>query len=594
MVVASNKRFIFLFAPSCYPTSPYISISILSSILEECGYSSSCFDLNAEFHNKAIYNKNILQERFNQLKNTLKQIKNGDFHYTDLKEKIFISKYSKFFLDFKKNEKEILEVINNIEDCVKTLKSKDFYDIKRFETALNVIFKAEAIFFCSFFQSQATNKKIGYKFKAIDYFVKNEKLNPFYSYYMKKINEGFFDNYDYVMISQPFDIQSFGVWTLAYLLKKYTKVKVCIGGNYPSRLAETFKSNVKIFDYYFDYALLGKGEEAIIEFAEFAHNRRNIEQVSGLIYKKQDKIFANPPKTFLQNVEIRPKIKFDGINFKDYLIPEVVIPLQVSNGCPWGKCSFCVFHEGKTKYQIIPAKQIAEEVKYLHDKYGITKFEFADEALTPQYYYEFAKEIIKLQLDIHYYGFARFDTGFTSEILETMYKSGFRVFEWGFETPSKRIMEIFNKGIDIDSRTSILKRANEAKIWNHCLTIVNVPFETKEEILYDCDFYLKNSNIINSRQIAWFALYKKAPIFKQAEDYNMTNIKSMGDLSIRSTFERRLEKDIMEDNIVRAKHIELHNKYEGEFWSILLKAYDEYLFLYVAHYGKDKCLKGEF
>lgn len=566
----------------------------MSSILNENGYESFCFDLNVEYHNKKCFSKNFLIERYNYLKNTLEIIESDCFPFSDLKEKKFILKYLKFLLDFVKDNEKILDVINNVEDSVRLLKSNEFYDIKKFEIALDTLYKAETILFYSYFQTPILSKKIGSDFKIIEYFTKNKNLNPFYQYYIDKINEGFFEKYDYVMISQTFDVQNFGAWTLGYLLKKYTDVKVCIGGNYPSRLTETFKSNKKIFDEYFDYVMCGLGEESIIEFADFVHDKRNIQEVSGLIYKKQCEIFANSPKTFLENVNIRPKISFDGINFKDYLVPEVVIPLQVSKGCPWGKCRFCVFHEGKTKYQIIPAKKVAEEFKYLNDKYGITKFEFADESLSPKYYYDLAKEILNLKLNISYYGFARFDNNFTPQILEAMYKSGFKVFEWGYETPSKKIMELYNKGIDIDSRISILRRANEAGIWNHCLTIVNVPFETKEEIFYDYDVYLKNSDLFNSRLISNFTLFKNAQFYKQADIYNMINVKDNGDLSISASYKSKFFNEIYEDVDIKNKHIELMNHYKGKCWRTLLQAFDEYLFLYVSYYGKDKCLEGKF
>lgn len=589
-----SKKFLLVFPPYCFPISPYMSLPILSSILNENGYESFCFDLNAEYHNKKCFNKSFLLERYNYLRNTLKIIKDGFFKYSDIEEEKFILKFFEFLLTFVKEDEEIFKVINEIESSVQVLKSNEFYDIKKFEMALDTVYKAETILFYSYFQTPALGKKIGSDLKVIEYFIKNKNLNPFYQFYIEKINEGFFKEYDYVMISQAFDVQNFAAWTLGYLLKKYTNVKVCIGGNYPSRLTETFKSNSKIFDEYFDYVLSGLGEESIIEFADFTHCRRNIEEVSGLIYKKQSEIFANSPKTFLENVNVRPKISFDGINFNDYLVPEVVIPLQVSKGCPWGKCKFCVFHEGKTKYQIIPAKKVAEEFKYLNDKYGITKFEFADESLSPKYYYDLAKEILNLKLNISYYGFARFDNSFTQQILEMMYKSGFKVFEWGYETPSKRIMELYNKGIDIDSRLSILERANEAGIWNHCLTIVDVPFETKEELLYDYDVYLKNSNLFNSRLMASFTLFKNTPFFLNAASYCMNNVKDDGNLSISASYKFKSQNEIYNDIDIKNKHIELMKHYKGKCWRTLMKAYDEYLFLYVSYYGKDKCIDGKF
>lgn len=587
------KKFLFVYPPYCFPISPYIAPPLLSTILNKNGFNASCIDLNAKYYKK-ILNKDFLNFRFNLLKKNLNLIKNNLYEYTDKKEKTLISKSLNFFFDFIKKEKEIISVINNVDNSIKVLKSNYFYNINKFEIARDCIQKAEELNFYTFFISSIFNTKIGYDLSTINYFVKNKKLNPYYEYYLEQIQSGLFDNYDYIMLSQAYDIQNFGTWTLAYLLKKYTNTKVVLGGNYPSRLTNTFKSNKKIFDEYFDFILTGLGQESIIEFAEFTHNKRDINKVSGLIYSDRVKIHNNVPKTYLTKPLNRTQISFEGINFDDYLIPEIVVPVQVSNGCPWGKCTFCVFHAGKSKFQIVPPKQIAKEFKYLNEKYGIRKFEFVDESLSPNYYYEFAKEILNLKLDISYYGFARFDDGFTSEILKIMYKSGFKMFEWGYETPSKRVMEIYNKGINIDSRLDIMKEANKSGIWNYCLTIADLPFEAKDEILNDYDVYLDNIDLFNSRLIASFHLFKNAPIFNNAQKYNMTNIKDNGNLSIECKYERNTEKNILLDKDIQKKRNKLYSIYKDSFWYKLLKGHDEYLFLYVSKYGIDKCKTGKF
>ena len=587
------KNFLFVYPPYCFPISPYIALPLLSSILNENGYSSLCFDLNAKYYND-ILKKDYLLSKYNILNDNLNLLKKNLYDFSDKKEKIFISKSLNFLFKFIENDNEIFEVINNVENSVKVIKSSDFYDINKFEVALDCIQKAEELNFYSYFLSGVLNTKIGYNFSSLDYFVKNKKLNPFYDYYLEQIESGVFNDYEYIMLSQAYDIQNLGVWTLAYLLKNHTNVKVVLGGNYPSRLSETFKNNLQIFNDYFDYILTGLGQESIIEFAEFAHNELSVNEVSGLIYLDNNTICCNEPKTYLSNPLKRNLISFEGIDFDDYLTPEIVVPFQVTNGCPWQKCTFCVFHDGKTKFQIVPPKQIANEFKELNEKYGITKFEFADESLSPKYYYEFAKEILNLKLDISYYGFARFDDGFTSEILETMFKSGFRMFEWGYETPTKRVMEIYNKGINIDSRHDIMKRANNASIWNYCLTIADLPFETKDEILYDYDVYLNNIDLFNSRLISAFHLYKNAPIYNNAEHYNMINVRDNGDLSIQCTYERGVEKNLLSDKDIQNKRNELYSIYKDTFWYKLLKGYDEYLFLYVSRYGIDRCKTGKF
>ncbi len=590
--IVLNNLMLFIYPPLCYPVSPYISVPYLVSILQEHDYNAACCDFNVQYYNERILNKDFVFSCYKRIKNNIELIKQGRFIFKDENEKYIINSSVDFLELFLSKKDEVLRKIDFLDSAVKDIKSKtDFYNISRLDNSVNIINNAEKIVLFSYFHSDILKKNIGSKFSKIDYFSANERLNPFYDFFLQKIKNNFFDKYKIVLISQPFALQTFASFTLGRLLNEHTNIKVCIGGNYTSRLSETFKNNTKIFEKYFDYIMCGLGEEAIIKFAEFIKGKEKPENVPGLIWINKGKISSTPPDVYLRNPNKRTLISFDGINFNDYLSPEVVVPIQVSKGCPWGKCTFCIFHEGKPIYQIVPPKQAAKEFKYYYDKYGITKFEFVDESLTPKYYYDFAKEIIKLGIKIDYYGFARFDDNFTPEILDTMHKSGFRIFEWGYETPSKRIMEIYNKGIDSDKRLLLLERADKAGILNYCLTIVNVPFETVEEEIEDFNIYEKYYNLFHSRLIASFELYKNAPIAKNAERFNMTDIKDNGDLSIALSYKRKDKQQYEADRRIMNISQKLYKKYAMCAWNRLISSADEYLLLYVAKHGKEKVLK---
>ncbi len=580
-----NKKILFLYPPFAFPISPYLAPILLNSILIKNSFDSNFKDLNVKFWIDCLLNKNHLYSCFDEFLNKVHIINTNRFEFKDENEKYFIKKQLKDSNLFIQNYTELIhKSIAEIDVAVDVLKSKkEFYNVNKFYNALSTIKNIQEIFFKTFFISVSLNVKIGYRFDTLNYFAKNELLNPFYNYFADKIKKGFFDKYDVICISQPFACQTLACFTLMNLLKQKTNKTICIGGNYINRLSNTLKNNTELFDNYLDYILTGLGEESIISFANFINKKQQPAKVAGLIYKNDNKIIQNSPQTFLSNIRKRVELKLDTVNFDDYLIPEIVFPIQVSKGCPWKKCTFCVFHEGKTQYQIAPPSQIAKEIANLYKKYGISKFEFVDESLSPKYYYKFAKEIIKLGINVNYYGFARFEEGFTSKILKTMYKSGFKMFEWGYETPSKRIMKIFNKGIILDSRIPTLNRADKAEIWNHCLTIVNIPFETTEEEKYASKVYEKYSRLFHSRQMADFILYKNTNISKYASKYGINNVLDKGDMALELFYENEKTEKYKDD---------IYDLYKNTLWYFTIKlGFDEYLFLYVAKLGKENCLK---
>ncbi len=52
-------NFLFIYPPCCYPISPYMSLSLLASVLSERGYCAKCADLNADYYDDCILNKDL-------------------------------------------------------------------------------------------------------------------------------------------------------------------------------------------------------------------------------------------------------------------------------------------------------------------------------------------------------------------------------------------------------------------------------------------------------------------------------------------------------------------------------------------------------
>ena len=575
-------KFAYLvFPPLCYPISPYGSTIILNSVLNSNGYEANVIDLNAKIWNEKILNKKYLEKCYDYLSENIQNIKNNGFQKIENKFiKTRLASIEKFLST---NDENIKETIENVKDIKHNFQSAQmFYDINTFDKSATYVIFAQEIFLYSFFLSNY--------FHLIDLYIENSVINPYYDYFIEKINNGLFEDSETVMITHPFVIQTLACFTLGYLLKKYTNKKVVYGGNYISRCSDFIKKEPRIFQKYFDYVQIGLGDETILDLAGFIKGKKKPKDVPGLIYIENKKIKSNPPQTYLNDITKRPKFRFDGINFKDYLIPEVIIPMQVSKGCPWGKCTFCVFHEGKTKYQIVPVKQVVAELKYLYDNYNITKFEFVDEALPPKYFDELSKEILKQNLNIRYCAFARFDEGFTEDVLNTMYKSGFRMFKWGYEVPSERIMKIFNKGIKTEARIPLLKASDKANIWNDCLTISEIPFESEEEELEDSKIYFENIDAMHSREIFPLVFYKHSELTKKYKKLNITGLKDIGDLSqiykYIGTENKLKKKNNKYDKLINKVYSKFYLRYEMTY-----KSFDEYLFLYICKYGKDNCLK---
>ena len=82
---------------------------------------------------------------------------------------------------------------------------------------------------------------------------------------------------------------------------------------------------------YFDYVVLGEGEETLPELVSVLQKGGNPEQVRGIAYKDPEtgNVIINPG---------RPYVNLD--NYPCFSPDKLRAPIEISRGCPWG-CKYC-------------------------------------------------------------------------------------------------------------------------------------------------------------------------------------------------------------------------------------------------------------
>lgn len=521
-------KILLLYPPQWTPNSPYLALPLLAAQLQKHGYETKIKDINIEFFN-FILTKENLQSCFAQAKSFYDSFKAKVYEKYPDAEKHFQSysfeeqmKLIKFkrINEFVCASEKAYRTINECEHAVSILKSKDkFYDPELLFSAKKTIQEALKIASLPFapnemiYDNYFANPLLKLDWINIDFQCKDKETNMFYGFFEKKAEAIKKEHSNLICISVPDLSQLIPAFTLARILKKKVGKPVAIGGNYITQNKQDFLNHPEIFSEYCDYLMVGDGERSIVELAEYTEGKRKIEDVSNLIYLKNRKAVCNPAAKELDFHRVA-YADFDDIDFSQYFSPETVIPMQLSKGCYWGKCTFCDYYYGQQCFDIKKIDAVIDEIKYFMDKYKVKHFLFIDEAIPPKYYNELANTILKNNLEIYFYSFVRLEKGFTREVLDNLYKAGFRIGLWGYEASSARIMKMMNKGIDVDERLRILRDAKEAGIWNNGLFIMGYPTETMEEIENTISVIYNNRDIIHSCTPSNFSLKKNAILMK--------------------------------------------------------------------------------
>ncbi len=597
-----KTKSVFIIPPKWYCLNPPSFMIPTVSYLRNIGCDTRMLDFNIDFYSyilKEDYLKNSLiqaekqlPELFDYLKKHYQKGKSQEDYSDDFKWRVLrYNKIKKFIGEQKENVKKAIEKLSY---SIKVMKDKDlYYNPSEFTAAMNNIEFCLEIACLPFYPSQIQIKNYTDPDFKLDFnfMVKRAKSkNLFTEFFQNNLNKVNDLNPDIICISIDAVSQIAASCTLAALLKEKSTAKIAFLGNYYSRITDTIKKYPEFFDIFCDYIVPDELEiPTLPKLFEHLEGKIPVEEVPNILYKKDNMVKENQSCPSIKLSE-RPVWDLSDFDLSLYPTPEIVLPQLSSRGCYWGKCSFCDHYFGQ-KTDIKPVSQFVDELETINKKYGIKHFELIDECISPNYLLAMSKEILKRNLDIYFFNYARLETGFNEEVLSTAYKAGCRMLLWGFESASEKVMKDINKGIDLDKREDILRLARKIGIWNFAFLFFGFPTETQSDAIETIEYLKNHKDIISSYGRSVFTLGKHSYIIKNPEKFSITRIYSdVEEFSSKLHFETSIGMNEKQMNEISQRCLnECAEAYNNPIWMYLI--YREILFLYICKYGADKVEK---
>lgn len=592
-----KNKLLLIFPPQWTPISPHFAVSSLIGQLKSNGYNAEAMDLNIDFFNDILTKEKIeesiavAKKHYEFFQKNLLSVFSPDKKQSDYtkEEQIFLYKYNKLKNYIQKGNNYFTFVPMFIDEAKRTIKSDNFYNPMMLVRSMNIIDKALEIISLPYTPTKiefegVSNPFFKFNYESIKYFVTDKKSNIFQAYYEKRLSEILEKKAEFIAISLNSSSQIIPGLTLTYLLKQHTKAHINIGGNFFGRIANELQNHKEFFKIFADSVSIEEGEGPILEVAKYVTGEIPIEDVPNLMYKKDGKVIQNNKMTPIK-LDKMANINLDDYNLEKYFTPKIVLPYQSSRGCYWGKCSFCDQDFGQN-FNVKNQDKVINEFKELKEKYNIEDFEFIDESVSPTYLKELSKKIKENNIKVQYFCDARLETAFTKDILNDAYESGLRMILWGLESGSKKVLELINKGIDLDKRFDILKDAKDVGLWNFAFIFFGFPTETVEDAKMTVKMLVDNKDIIHSYGRSVFTMGRHAKLAENPEKYGITKI-----YPAEEEFSPNINFESVGSNKEHLKEIlnycikECAIAYENPLWMYL--RYREWLFLYISKYGSD-------
>lgn len=236
------------------------------------------------------------------------------------------------------------------------------------------------------------------------------------------------------------------------------------------------------------YVFFGEAEKSLVEFVD-AWPTRAFVGIRGLAYREDGDIVVHERPEQL-HLDTLPAPDFSDFSLHTYIAPEPVLPAITSRGCYWGKCTFCSHtlpYGGGVRVRRPEA--VVDEIERQMQRYGVDRFLFVDEAISPRTLTQLSDEILARSLDIRFGAEGvRVERTFDESLLRRAYDAGLRWVYVGIESSVQRLLDVIEKGIDIDTIERFIETCKRIGITPQLSFIIGLPGTTREELAREIEF----------------------------------------------------------------------------------------------------------
>lgn len=309
--------------------------------------------------------------------------------------------------------------------------------------------------------------------------------NPFYTYFKSRLSEALESAvHQHIGFSLNFLSQALCTFAMIGFLKKtYDGLTIYLGGGLVTSWMSSpgWSNGHNPFAGLVDHMIAGPGERPLLSLMGVDALQEH--------YKPDYSPFAS----------------------NEYMAPGLILPYSASDGCYWGKCSFCPESVEGHPYRPLPAGQTQSEIADLcglDEKTRPVLVHVLDNAMSKS----FMKSMSCARYGPPWYGFARVEEPLTdASFCKSLRRSGCVMLKLGIESGDQGVLDRMQKGTNLETASRVLKTLAEADIATYVYLIFGTPYESEYEAEKTLDFTVKHSSEIGFLNLALFNMPINSP-----------------------------------------------------------------------------------
>lgn len=262
-----------------------------------------------------------------------------------------------------------------------------------------------------------------------------------------------------------------------------------------------------------DIVIKGIADEIINDVIENINDLEKLKIIPNLVIRTEEGIFITENKVLINDFNKLPMPNRDLLDITKYMDTRTII---TSRGCV-GTCKFCATPYYFGKWSGRNVTDVVNEIEMLISKYNTKKIIFLDDNATvnKKRMIEICKEIEKRNIKCLFGALCSIKC-YDKELLEYMYKVGFRWIHFGIETGSERLLKLMNKDMDINYIKQVLEETKKIGYRIRTSFILDYPSSTKEDIIKTKELIL--SLMPHELRLHYLAYRVGTPIYNDNKD----------------------------------------------------------------------------
>lgn len=254
---------------------------------------------------------------------------------------------------------------------------------------------------------------------------------------------------------------------LCNIVNQYKKnAWLVLGGHGPSPIPKYILKETDA-----NIVAIGECEDTIVDLLRCKTEHGNLSKIKGIAYKEGDEIYVNERRKPIRDLDTLPFPEWSLFPMEEYTTcikypgmddQEKILAITTSRGCI-NRCTFCYRMEKGIRFRSV--KNVAEEIIFLKENYGVTFFYMLDELFTypRKRMFEFHDELEKNDLKIKYRCSARVDV-IDEEVAQVLKESGCQFLNFGMESSDQRVLDLMNKNITVEQNIQAAEIARKVGI----------------------------------------------------------------------------------------------------------------------------------